>query len=257
MELETNAFKQAISNGQKQLGLWIAIGHHYAAEVVADAGYDWVLIDMEHSPNDYFSVLGQLQVFASRPVTALVRPEFNDPVVVKRLLDLGASGLLFPMIQTVEDAKKAVASTRYPPKGIRGVGGATRALKYGRITDYVERVENETAVLVQLESVQALENAQQIASVEGVTGVFFGPADIAADLGIVGQPMHGKVWDLVNPVAQKLIAMGVPVGTLVTSPQFAVQLLNDGFNFVACGIDTLMLANAADDLLNEVKMNLG
>lgn len=256
MKLMTNLFTHAITTGQKQLGLWISLSHNFAAEVVADAGYDWVLIDMEHAPNDYFSVLGQLQVFPSRPTTALVRPQFNDPVAVKRLLDLGASGLIFPMIQTVQDAEKAVASTRYPPRGIRGVSGATRASKFGRITDYVERIEDETTVILQLESVAALENAEQIATVEGVTGVFFGPADIAADMGIVGQPMHPSVWDLVRTTAQKLIARGVPVGTLVSNPQLAAQLLNDGFSYVACGIDTVLLANAADDLLNKVKRKL-
>ena len=256
MKLTQNLFTQAISDGQKQLGLWISLSHHYAAEVVADAGYDWVLIDMEHSPNDYFSVLGQLQVFSSRPTSALVRPEFNDPVAVKRLLDLGANGLLFPMIQTVEDAQKAVASTRYPPKGIRGVSGATRATKFGRVTDYVDRIEQETTVLLQLESVAALENAEQIAAVDGVNGIFFGPADISADLGIVGQPMNPRVWDLIKPTAQALIASGVPVGTLVSNPEFAAQLLNDGFTYVACGIDTVLLANAADDLQRQVKRKL-
>ena len=256
MKLTSNKFNQAMTNNKKQLGLWISLSNNFAAEVVADAGYDWVLIDMEHSPNDYFSVLSQLQVFASRPVTAIVRPQWNDPVVVKRLLDLGVGGLLFPMIQNVEDAQKAVASTRYPPSGIRGVSGATRATKFGRISDYVNRIEQETTVLVQLESVRAVENAQKIAAVDGVTGVFFGPADIAADMGVVGQPMHEKVWQLIKPVAQNLTDKGVPVGTLVLNPGFAAQLLNAGFTYVACGIDTVLLANAADSLLIEVKDNL-
>ena len=253
MKLTSNKFNHAMATGEKQLGLWISLSHHFAAEVVADAGYDWVLIDMEHSPNDYFSILGQLQVFESRPITAIVRPQWNDPVVVKRLLDLGVNGLLFPMIQNAEQARKAVASTRYPPGGIRGVSGVTRATKFGRIRDYADRVQQETTILVQLESVEAINNAEEIAAVDGVSGVFFGPSDIAADLGRVGQPMHEKVWDLIEPAAQKLIVKGVPVGTLVLNPDFAVQLLNSGFSYVACGMDTVLLASAADSLLVKVK----
>ena len=253
MKYKSNLFNRAILSNQKQLGLWVSLSHHFAAEVVADAGYDWVLIDMEHSPNDYFSVLGQLQVFASRSTSAIVRPQWNDSVVVKRLLDLGVDGLLFPMIQNAEDARKAVASTRYPPNGIRGVSGATRATKFGRVSDYVQRVEQEMTILVQIESALAIKNSEDIAAVDGVNGVFFGPSDIAADLGLVGQPMHEKVWDLIIPAAQKLIAKGIPVGTLVLSSEFAAQLLNDGFNYVACGMDTVLLANAADGLLKQVK----
>ena len=220
---------------------------------MASAGYDWVLVDMEHSPNDLFSVLGQLQAFAAGSSTAIVRPDWNDPVLVKRLLDLGAPGLLFPMIQTVEEAEKAVASTRYPPRGIRGVSGATRANKYGRVTDYMHRIEDETAVLLQLETVAAIGRAEEIATVDGVSGIFFGPADIAADMGRVGKPMDPAVWDVIRPAAQKLIKLGMPVGTLVQDPDFACELFNEGFTFVACGTDTVLLARGADNLLAKVK----
>ena len=159
-------------------------------------------------------------------------------------------GLLFPMIQTVEEAKKAVASTVYPPKGIRGVAGSTRANKFGRVTDYLERVEQETAVIVQLETVLAVESADAIADVEGITGDFFGPADIAADLGIVGQPLDDRIWALIMPAAKRLIAKGIPVGTLVLDPEFAAKLLNEGFTFVACGADTSILAKGADNLFS-------
>jgi len=141
MKLTSNRFTQALKRGERQLGLWISLSSAFAAEVTAPAGFDWALIDMEHSPNDYFSVLGQLQAFAATTTTAVVRVEWNDPVAVKRLLDLGAPGLLFPMIQNVEEAKKAVAATRYPPRGVRGFSGGTRATKHGRITDYVDRIE--------------------------------------------------------------------------------------------------------------------
>ncbi len=148
MKLTPNPFAAALNSGQKQIGFWISLCSNVAAEVIAHAGFDWALIDMEHAPNDYLSVLGQLQVFAGSDTTALVRVEWNDTVAVKRLLDLGVQGLLFPMIQSVEEAKKAVVATRYPPKGVRGVSGTTRATKFGRVTDYYTEVENQTAILI-------------------------------------------------------------------------------------------------------------
>lgn len=256
MQLEKNPFTQALGSGDKQIGLWISLCSNFAAEVTAHAGFDWALIDMEHSPNDYFSVLGQLQAFAASGTTPIVRVDWNDAVAVKRLLDLGAPGILFPMIQSVEEAKRAVAATRYPPHGVRGVSGATRATKFGRVTDYVTRIEEETSVLLQLETRAAVEQAEAIGSVEGVSGMFFGPADIAADIGKLGKPMDPEVWDLIKPAAQKLIAKGIPVGTLVLDPAFATELLNEGFTFVACGTDASLLAKASDGVLAQVKGGL-
>ncbi len=248
-----NPFTRALAQGQRQLGLWVSMAHPYAAEVVAGAGYDWALVDMEHSPGTLDTVLGQLQAFAASGTTAIVRPDWNDAVLVKRLLDMGAPGLLFPMIQTVEEARAAVAATRYPPRGIRGVAGTTRANNFGRDKDYYADIEKETAVLVQIESQSALALAEEIAAVDGVTGVFFGPADIGADMGHLGQPMHADVWAAIRPVAQKLIAKGVPVGTLVSDTAFAAELLRDGFTFVACGSDAGILAKGADATLAAVK----
>jgi 4-hydroxy-2-oxoheptanedioate aldolase len=257
MNLPPNYFGRALAAGDKQIGLWISLCSNVAAEVTAHAGFDWALVDMEHSPNDYLSVLGQLQVFAGSNTTALVRVEWNDAVAVKRLLDLGAQGLLFPMIQSVEEAEKAVAATRYPPQGIRGVSCTTRATKFGRVSDYLDRVEAETTVLLQLETAAALDKAEAIAGVDGVDGIFFGPADIAADIGKLGNPMDPEVWALIRPVAQKLMAQGVPVGTLVSDPGIAAELMDEGFTFVACGLDSGLLARAADNLLADVKNRLG
>ena len=253
MQLPANPFTRAIAAGDKQIGLWISLCSNFAAEVVATAGYDWALIDMEHSANDYFSVLAQMQAFAGTTTTALVRVEWNDAVAVKRLLDLGAPGLLFPMIQSVEEAQRAVAATRYPPRGIRGVSGATRATAFGRVTDYIARVEEETTVLLQLETRAAVEQAEAIASVDGVSGIFFGPADIAADLGKVGKPMDPEVWHLIKPAAHKLMAKGMPVGTLINDPAFAADLLKEGFTFVAIATDTVLLARAVDAALAQTK----
>ncbi len=256
MRLASNPFTHAIARGEQQIGIWASLANGFAAEVIASAGFDWALIDMEHSPADYQDVLGQLQAFAASGTTAIVRPEWNDPVAVKRLLDLGAQGLLFPMIQSVQEAQNAVAATRYPPRGIRGVSGATRATKFGRITDYTSRVEDETTVILQLETAAAIAQAEQIAAVDGVSGVFFGPADIAADIGRLGQPLHADVWALIHPVAAKLIAAGIPVGTLVNDTAFAANLLNAGFTFVATATDAVLLARAADSALAQVKSQL-
>ncbi|MFT5812097.1 MAG: 4-hydroxy-2-oxoheptanedioate aldolase, partial [Rubritalea sp.] len=151
------------------------------------------------------------------------------------------------------EAESAVSATRYPPRGIRGVSTSTRANAFGRITDYFDRVEDETTVIVQIETRVALERAEQIAVVDGVSAVFFGPADIAADIGLLGKPGNSAVWDLIWPVAEKLIQQGIAVGTLVFDPKFASELFNRGFTFVACGSDTSLLARGADNLLATVK----
>jgi 4-hydroxy-2-oxoheptanedioate aldolase len=256
MKLPDNALTHALKDGQKQIGLWVSLRNNFAAEVVSHSGYDWVLVDMEHSPNDLSTVLSQLQVFASSNSTAVVRPDWNDPVLVKRLLDLGAPGLLFPMIQSVEEAEKAVAATRYPPRGIRGVSATTRANAFGRVSDYFERVEEETTVLIQLETRSALENAEAIGTVDGVSGVFFGPADIAADIGHLGKPLCDEVWELIMPAARALMDKGVPVGTLVPDPDFAARLFNEGFSFIACGADLSLLGKGADALLATMKSKI-
>jgi len=253
MKLVSNPFTQALNTGKQQIGLWLSLCNPLAAEVVAHSGYDWVLLDMEHSPNDINSVMAQLQVFAAFESTAIIRPQWNDPVLVKRLLDIGAPGLLFPMIQSATEAEQAVAATRYPPRGIRGMGGTTRANAFGRISDYASRIEEETAVLVQIETHAALEQTEAIAAVDGVTGVFFGPADIAADIGVLGKPLDNAVWDLIMPQARKLIAKGIPVGTLVGDAAFAANLLKEGFSFVACGSDAGLLAKSADQLLETMR----
>lgn len=253
MKMLANPFLAAIREGRKQIGLWVSLSNNYAAEVVASAGYDWLLVDMEHAPSDMTNVLGQLQAIAPHGSTAIVRPPWNDTVMVKRLLDIGAPGLLFPMVQSVQEARAAVAATRYPPHGVRGVAGSIRANQFGRVTDYYAKANDETAVIVQLETQAAIAQAAEIAGVAGVDGVFFGPADIAADMGLLGQHMSDPVWDVILTAARMLMDKGVPVGTLVTDPVFAAKLLNDGFTFVACGTDTNILAKGADALLTQMR----
>ncbi len=256
MKHPNNPFTRAIRNGEKQIGLWVSMASDVSADIVASSGYDWVVIDMEHSPNTIPTVVTQLSVFDNSGTTPLVRPDWNDTVKVKRLLDIGAPGLLFPMVQSVEEAEAAVRATRYPPRGVRGVAGATRATRYGRCKDYFERVEEETTVIVQLETKQALDQAEEIAAVDGVHGVFFGPADIAADMGFLGKPMSKEVWDLILPTAAKLANKGVRCGTLVLDSAKAAELLRGDFTFVACGLDSALLARSVDQLLADVKSGI-
>lgn len=253
MNMPPNPFLQAIRSGVPQIGLWASLAGPASAEAIAHAGFDWILVDMEHSPNDLLSVMSQLQIFAACDSTAIVRPDGFDVVLVKRLLDMGAEGLLFPMVQTPDMASDIVSATRYPPRGIRGFGGTTRANRYGRIKDYATRVEDETAVLVQAETLSALDAALEIGSTDGIDGVFFGPADIAADMGLLGQPMHPDVWAKIIPIAQTLMAKGVACGTLVSDATFAKDLVSKGFLFVACGSDSGLLARGADALLAKMK----
>jgi 4-hydroxy-2-oxoheptanedioate aldolase len=253
MELPTNTFKQAISRGDKQIGLWNSLCSNIGAEILAPAGYDWVLLDTEHSPSDLRTVLGQLQAYQAYATVAAVRPAWNDPVLVKPLLDIGATTLLFPMVQTAEEAAKAVASTRYPPRGNRGVSLSQRANKFGRVVDYLARVEEETCVLVQIETREALSRVGEIAAVDGVDGVFFGPADLSADMGIIGQLGHEELWAAIAEGAAAAAEMGTPSGTLIGDPDKAIELFGEGFAFVACGSDVNLLASGADAVLSKVR----
>jgi 4-hydroxy-2-oxoheptanedioate aldolase len=253
MELPQNTFKQAIGRGDKQIGLWNSLCSNIAADILAPAGYDWVLLDMEHSPSDLRTVLGQLQAYQAYGTIAAVRPTWKNPVLVKPLLDMGATTLLFPMVQSVEEAAKAVASTRYPPRGNRGVSLSQRGNRFGRVSDYVARVEEKICVLVQIETREALSRVGEIAAVEGVDGIFFGPADLSADMGIIGQLGHADLWAAIAEGVAAAAERGKPSGTLVGDPEKAIALFGEGFTFVACGSDINLLARGADALLSKVR----
>ncbi len=256
MNLAPNSFKHALAEGTPQAGIWNSLCSNIAADVLAPAGYDWALLDMEHSPNDFRTVLGQLQAYQSGTTVPIVRPAWNDMVLVKRLLDLGAPGLLFPMVQSVEEAERAVAATRYPPRGVRGVSMSQRGNRFGRVTDYFERVEAETCVLVQIETEAALARTEEIASVDGVDGVFFGPADLAADMGLLGQLANEDLWSAIAKGAEAARRAGKPSGTLVGHHDKAIELFKAGFGFVACSSDLNLLVRSADAQLAEIRSAL-
>ncbi len=251
--VKENSFKRAILKGEVQLGLWLSLCSNIVADATKDAGYDWCLVDMEHSPNEVPSVLAQLQAQEGGTCSSLVRPYWNDTVLVKRLLDIGAQTLLFPMVQNAEEAASAVKSTRYPPRGVRGVSMTQRGNRYGRASDYFAQCEQETCVLVQVETLEALENVEEIAVVDGVDGVFFGPADVAASMGKIGDINNQAVWDVIFEAAEKVITLGKPVGTLIGDVARIRECIDRGFTFIACGSDLGLVARGAEGLLANVR----
>lgn len=248
MERSGNAFKTALSRGECQIGLWSSLCSNIATEVIADAGFDWILLDTEHTPNEVPGLLSQLQAMSRATATAIVRPAWNDAVLIKRILDIGALGLLVPYVQTAAEAEQAVAATRYPPRGVRGVAGSVRAARYGRVKDYLQSADAEICVLVQVETRAALERLEDIAAVDGVDGVFIGPSDLAASFGHIGKPQHEDVQIAIRDAADRLAAVGTPSGILCTAPDDARRYLDWGFSFVAVGSDLALLARGADAL---------
>lgn len=245
--LPPNLFKRALAAGRQQIGLWVTLSNAYAAEAVAGAGFDWLLLDTEHSPGDVLTVLSQLQALAGYPnVAPVVRPPSNDPVSIKRLLDIGVQTLLIPYVQSAEEAAAAVASSRYPPAGIRGVSAMTRATRFGRVPGYAHAADAEVCVLVQIETQRGLDSLEQIATVEGVDGVFIGPGDLAASLGHVGSLDHPSVVSAVEDAIRRVVAAGKPAGILTGDRSFAERCVSLGSSFTAVGVDAALLARAAD-----------
>ena len=252
--MPVNTFKQALRDGTRQIGLWMGLADPCAAELLAGAGFDWLLIDAEHSPNDLRSVLAQLQAAAAYPVHCIVRPVNADADLIKRYLDIGVQTLIVPMIETPEDAARVVAATRYPLRGHRGVASATtRASRWGRIDRYFERSDAEMCVVVQVESVRGLENLQAIAAVDGVDGVFFGPADLAASMGLLGKAADPRVRHRDRRGHQDRDESRQGRRHLTSDRALAHEYLALGARFVAVGIDMALLSKAACELAAEFK----
>jgi 4-hydroxy-2-oxoheptanedioate aldolase len=249
MEMPINTFKRAIASGKPQIGLWSTLASHYALEVVAGAGYDWLLIDTEHSPADLENVLHQLQAAAPYPTHAVARVSWNDMVTIKRFLDIGTQSLLIPYVQTAEEARAAVSYTRYPPAGVRGVSAVTRATRFGRVQGYAKRAHEEICVLVQIETRQGLDNLEAIAAVEGVDGVFIGPGDLHASLGFVGETANPQVKPLIDQAIGRIRKVGKAPGILTGVEADAKHWLGLGALFVAVGVDAGILARESEKLL--------
>jgi 4-hydroxy-2-oxoheptanedioate aldolase len=252
-EFQINAFKHALADGKLQVGLWSSLCSNIAAEILSDSGFDWILLDTEHSPNEIPDLVTQLQAVQRGTATPIIRPAWNDAVLAKRCLDIGAQTLLFPYVQNVEEAKRAVASTRYPPQGIRGVSVAARASRYGRVPGYLGKANEEICVLVQVETREALKDLEAIAKVPGVDGVFIGPSDLAASLGHLGNPAHADVQAAIHDAVKRLKALGKPAGILTGVDEEIRRYIDWGYKFVAVGADVGLLAKNADALAKKFK----
>ena len=253
MDLPANAFKRAILAGRHQVGLWCMIPGSFVTEALAGAGFDWLLLDTEHSPADVLTVLPQLQAAAAYNVSAVVRPAANDPVLIKRLLDCGAQSLLIPYVQSVAEAEAAVAAVRYPPEGIRGVAGLTRASRFGRVPGYAKHAAEEICLLVQVDTKKSLDAIEDIAAVEGVDGIFIGPGDLSASLGHPGELFHPEVVAAVEGAISRVAAAGKPAGVLTYDLDFARRCMDLGTLFTAVGADLAILVRGVDRLAGEFK----
>ncbi len=246
MKNPANLFKAALKAGRPQIGIWNGLSGSMATELLAGCGFDWVLIDTEHSPIEVSDALQGLQAIAGYPdVSAIVRPAANDTVLIKRFLDIGAQTLLLPYIETADAARAAVRAMRYGPRGIRGVSGMTRATRFGGVGNYAASADDELCLLLQTETIGALERIEEIATVDGVDGIFIGPSDLAASMGYPGQGTHPEVMEAVEGAIGKMVAMGMPVGILTPDAAFTRRCIDLGTTFTAVGVDLVLLAEGA------------
>lgn len=246
--LPKNLFKAALKEGRGQIGIWNC-GGPMTAEMLAAAGYDWVVIDTEHTPIELVDTLQSMQAIAGYPeVTAVVRPVENSTALIKRVLDMGGQTVLVPYVQSVEEAQAAVDAMFYAPKGVRGVAGMHRGSRFGTVANYAQICAQELCLIVQVETVEAMDILEDIAAVDGVDAVFFGPSDLAASMGYAGQPNHPAVQDEIIRALGRMQKIGKPGGLLSTDPEFAQRAIDAGAGFTAVAVDTALLMRAALDL---------
>ncbi|MBD3897812.1 4-hydroxy-2-oxoheptanedioate aldolase [Halomonas sp. ML-15] len=243
--MKNNDFKARLLSGEPQTGIWLGMASPYVAEMAGTAGFDWLLLDAEHAPNDVASLLTQLQAIAPYVSAPVVRPPVGDPVLIKRYLDIGVQNLLVPMVESAEQAAALVAAMRYPPEGVRGVGHVlSRAARWGQVEDYPHHANRQMCLLVQVETLQGLENLDAIAAVEGVDGVFIGPADLSAAMGHLGDLGHPDVVAAVDDGVQRIRAAGKAAGIVTTNEEEAQRYLDAGCTFVGVGVDTVLFVEA-------------
>ncbi|PYC44637.1 4-hydroxy-2-oxoheptanedioate aldolase [Pseudomonas soli] len=254
MDMPINTFKQCLRSGQAQIGLWLGLADPYCAELAANAGFDWLLLDGEHAPNDLRSLLGQLQAVAPYPAQPIVRPVIGDTALIKQLLDIGAQTLLVPMVESAEQARQLVRAMRYPPHGVRGVGSAlARASRWNSIPDYLDQADDQMCLLVQVENCEGLANLDAICAVEGVDGVFIGPADLSAAMGQRGNPGHPEVQAAIEEAIVRITRAGKAAGILSADETLARRYIELGAAFVAVGVDTTVLMRGLQVLAGTFK----
>jgi 4-hydroxy-2-oxoheptanedioate aldolase len=254
MDMPINHFKQRLKSGEAQIGLWLGLADAYCAELAANAGFDWLLIDGEHAPNDLRGMLSQLQAVASYPSQAIIRPVIGDTALIKQVLDIGAQTLLVPMVESAGQAHELVRAIHYPPQGIRGVGSAlARASRWNSISGYLDQADAQMCLLVQIENREGLANLDAIAAVEGVDGVFIGPADLSASMGHRGNPGHPEVQAAIEDAIVRIQKAGKAAGILSADEKLARRYIELGATFVAVGVDTTVLMRGLQTLAAKFK----
>ncbi|MBW1255069.1 2-dehydro-3-deoxyglucarate aldolase [Pantoea allii] len=248
-----NEFRRRLLAGETLIGSWCALASPLSTEVLGLAGFDWLVLDGEHAPNDITTFVPQLMALKGSPSAPVVRPPCNEPVIIKRLLDIGFNNILVPFVENEEDARRAVASTRYPPAGIRGVSVSHRSNMYGTVPDYNGTINDNIAVLVQIETQQAVDNIDAIAAVDGVDGIFVGPGDLSAALGYLGQPAHPEVLKVIKHIFERAKSANKPSGILAPVEVDARRYLEWGATFVAVGSDLGVFRSATQALCDKFK----
>ncbi|MEM6631556.1 MAG: aldolase/citrate lyase family protein [Bacteroidota bacterium] len=245
MNVPKNSLKNRLKGSKPLLGLFNGLPSTYAAEITAGAGYDWVLIDGEHVPFDLPLILQQLQAVAAYDIPILVRPVEGTAVHLKQLLDIGVQSFLIPMVESKDQAEYLVQCIQYAPKGIRGVGtGLSRAAQWNRITSYMQEAEEEICLILQIESQKGLEQLEQIASIPRVDALFFGPSDLSASMGFLGQPRHPEVVQAIKKGIATIKEKGKAVGVFAMTPESIQDYAKEGVDIIALGADSLLLAEA-------------
>lgn len=254
MPAPENRFKTALLNDRLQVGCWLALASPYSAEAIARAGFDWLLIDGEHAPNDIPLILGQLQAIAPSPASAVVRIPVGETWIIKQVLDLGCQTILVPMVESAEQARMLAAAMHYPPRGVRGIGSAlARASQFAGIADYLATADDQVCLLVQVESRRGLAAIEEIAAVDGIDGIFVGPSDLAADMGRIGQPSHPEVKAAVEDAIGRIRACGKPAGVLAFDQAVVRGYIALGASFPAVSSDVTILTSGARQLAASFK----
>ncbi|WP_223510858.1 MULTISPECIES: 4-hydroxy-2-oxoheptanedioate aldolase [unclassified Pseudomonas] len=249
MDMPINTFKLRLQSGEAQIGLWLGLADAYCAELAANAGFDWLLIDGEHAPNDLRGMLGQLQAVAPYPSHPVIRPVIGDTALIKQVLDIGVQTLLVPMVESADQARELVKAIHYPPNGVRGVGSAlARASRWNSIPGYLDKADEQMCLLVQIENREGLANLDAIAAVDGVDGVFIGPADLSASMGYRGNPGHPEVQAAIEDAIARIQKAGKAAGILSADQKLAKRYIELGAAFVAVGVDTTVLMRGLQTL---------
>lgn len=241
-----NKIKTLLKQGKQTAGAWLQMTSPFSAEIMARAGFDWLIVDMEHAPGDFLNLASQLQAMGEAGCVPFVRAPWNDPVAIKRILDTGVMGVLIPYVNTAEEAKNAVAACKYPPEGIRGLAGSTRAAYFGQNSmDYLKDANDQILVIIAVETGEAIDNLDEILAVEGLDGIFIGPMDLATSMGYFGDPSHPEVQQAIATVEKKTLKAGKYLGTIGGSWEQAKEKYDRGYQFLMLMSDSVDLAKLA------------